>query len=111
MLPAVCKFNADKGVNQDQQKRTLDILVKQQPVTSLMDEVRMTSKEYDLAGVLNLIIRELGMPRSLKDVGITSDHLPGLAANSLNDIWIKTNAYKITKTEEVMEILKAVTGD
>jgi alcohol dehydrogenase class IV len=111
MLPAVCKFNADKGVNKDQQKRTLDIIVKQQPVKSLMDEKNMSDKDYDLADILDLVIRELGMPRSLKDVGITSDRLPGLAANSLNDIWIKTNAYKITKKEEVMEILEAVTGD
>ncbi|KAM0396885.1 hypothetical protein ACHAQC_004407 [Fusarium culmorum] len=111
MLPAVCKFNAKKGVNQDQQKRTLDILVKQHPVKSLIDQVKMTDNEYDLGDILDLIIRELGMPRSLKDVGITADHLPGLAANSLNDIWIKTNAYKITKKEEVMEILEAVIGN
>lgn len=111
MLPAVCKFNADKSVNNDQQKRTLDILVKQEPVRSLIEDTKMSDGNYDLADILDLIIRELDMPRTLRDVGITSDHLPGLAANSLNDIWIKTNAYKITKKEEVMEILEAVSGE
>ncbi|RGP77031.1 alcohol dehydrogenase [Fusarium longipes] len=111
MLPAVCKFNADKGVNIDRQKHTLDIIIKQQPVRLLMDEKEMSDTNYDLADILDLIIRELGMPRSLKDVKITSDQLPGLAANSLNDIWIRTNAYEITKKEEVMEILEAATGN
>ena len=106
LLPAVCKFNAKNGVNDDRQKRTLEILVNQQPVKQLMQGV----EDQDLGDILDLIIRELDMPRTLKDVGIGSDHVPGLAKNSLNDIWIKTNAYKITKEEEVMEILEAVSG-
>ncbi|KAI1070365.1 hypothetical protein NW752_010395 [Fusarium irregulare] len=107
LLPAVCKFNAKKGVNDDRQKRTLKILVNQQPVEELIQGV----DEQDLGGILDLIIRELDMPRTLRDVGIGSNHLPGLAKNSLNDIWIKTNAYRITKEEEVMEILEAVSGE
>jgi alcohol dehydrogenase class IV len=111
LLPAVCKFNAKKGVNNDQQKRTLEVLVRQQPVKELMQKSGNTVKDQDLGDILDLIIRELEMPRTLSDVGIGSDQLPGLAKNSLNDIWIKTNAYKITKEEEVMEILEAVSGE
>ncbi|KAM0338170.1 hypothetical protein ACHAPU_011420 [Fusarium lateritium] len=108
LLPAVCKFNANKGVNNDRQKRTIDILLKQQTVKSLLQSKELWSSEMDLGDILDLIIRELDMPRTLKDVGVTAGKLPGLAENSLNDIWIKTNPYKITKKEEVMEILKLV---
>ena len=77
------------------------------PYKQLMQGV----EDQDLGDILDLIIRELDMPRTLKGVGIGSDDLPGLAKNSLNDIWIKTNAYKITKEEEVIEILEAVSGE
>ncbi|KAJ4258118.1 hypothetical protein NW762_008259 [Fusarium torreyae] len=111
LLPAVCKFNLKKGVNNDRQKRAVELFLKQDTVKSLLDAKKMSDKDVDLGDILDLIIRELGMPRTLKDVGVTSEHLPGLAANSLNDIWIKTNPYKITKEEEVLEILKDVTDD
>ncbi|KAL9561870.1 hypothetical protein ACKAV7_013793 [Fusarium commune] len=111
LLPAVCKFNARKNANNDRQRRTVDILLKQDTVKSLLADKKVSEGEVDLGDILDLIIRELEMPRTLKDVGVTSDHFPGLAANSLNDIWIKTNAYAITKKEEGMEILEAVAGN
>ncbi|SCO90384.1 related to Fe-containing alcohol dehydrogenase [Fusarium oxysporum] len=111
LLPAVCKFNARKNANNDHQKRTVDILLKQDTVQSLLAEKKVSEEDVDLGDILDLIIRELEMPRTLKDVGVTSEHFPGLAENSLNDIWIKTNAYAITKTDEVMEILEAVAGN
>jgi alcohol dehydrogenase class IV len=50
------------------------------------------------------------MPRTLEAVDVTSDSFKALAANSLSDPWIKTNAYPITMEEEVIEILEAVSG-
>ncbi|KAF5667046.1 alcohol dehydrogenase [Fusarium heterosporum] len=111
LLPAVCKFNANKGANNDRQKRTVEILLKQQTVKSLLRDKELSGREMDLGDILDLVIRELEMPRTLKNVGVATDKLPGLAENSLNDIWIKTNPYKITKKEEVMEILKLVGGN
>lgn len=65
-------------------------------------------KNADLGDILDAIIRELGMPRSLKEVGIGRDRLDLLAENSLRDHWIKTNAKPITEKSQVMEILEMV---
>ena len=62
----------------------------------------------DLGDILDAVIRELGMPRTLKDVGVGKDKLDLLAENSLKDHWIKTNAVPITEKSQVMEILEMV---
>lgn len=62
----------------------------------------------DLGDVLDSIIRELGMPRSLADVHIGRDKLNELAANSLNDRWCKSNPVPLTKDTQVLEILEMV---
>jgi alcohol dehydrogenase class IV len=62
----------------------------------------------DLGDILDAIFREIGMPRTLKDVGVGKDRLDGLATNSLTDHWIQTNAKPITEKEQVMEILEMV---
>lgn len=65
-------------------------------------------KNADLGDILDAVIRELGMPRTLKEVGIGRDKLDLLADNSLRDHWIKTNAQPITEKSQVMEILEMV---
>ena len=45
----------------------------------------------DLGDVLDAVIRELGMPQSLKDVGVGREKLDGLAENSLHDRWCISN--------------------
>ncbi|KAL5611041.1 hypothetical protein FOBRF1_007158 [Fusarium oxysporum] len=110
LLPEVCKFNARKGANTDRQKQTVEVLLKKKDVKSILAKADASSEEPDLGDVLDLIIRELGMPRTLEAVGVTPDSFKILAANSLSDLWIKTNAYPITRGEEVIEILEAVSG-
>ncbi|OCT52214.1 putative Fe-containing alcohol dehydrogenase [Cladophialophora carrionii] len=64
--------------------------------------------DMDLGDILDLIFRHIGMPRTLKDVGVGRDKLEVLARNSLKDHWIQTNAKPITEMEQVMEILEMV---
>jgi alcohol dehydrogenase class IV len=99
LLPEVCKFNALKNANNDREKRVVEILLKQDTVKPLLANKKVSETDVDLGDILDLIIRELEMS------------VLRLAANSLNDIWIKTNAYPITKEEEVLEILEAVAGN
>jgi alcohol dehydrogenase class IV len=68
------------------------------------------ASKADLGDLLDIIIRELGMPRTLKEVGVGRDKFDALAKNSLEDIWIKTNAKPITEKEQVLEILEMVAG-
>jgi alcohol dehydrogenase class IV len=104
MLPAVCKWNAAQGANNARQQTCVDILLKDPEVRRLMSG----RTNADLGDILDAIIRELGMPRTLKDVGIGRDKLDLLAENSLKDHWIKTNAKPITEKSQVMEILEMV---
>ncbi len=106
MLPAVCKWNAEKKANNVRQQICVDILMRDAEVKKLMTN----RKGPDLGDILDTVIRELGMPRTLKDVNIGRDKLDLLANNSLKDHWILTNPVPITQKEQVMEILEMVVG-
>jgi alcohol dehydrogenase class IV len=109
MLPAVCKWNAAQKANNARQEYTRDVLMSDGVVRGLVEQkFAQRSQEVDLGDILDLVIRELGMPRTLQDVGVGEDKLDGLARNSLTDHWIKTNAKPITEMEQVMEILQTV---
>ena len=105
MLPAVCKYNAAKGANNVQQETCVNILMRTAEVHSLMD-----GKDVDLGDILAAVIRELGLPKTLKDVSVGREKFDALAENSLKDHWLKTNAVPITEKAQVMEILRMVEG-
>ncbi|KAI1616725.1 Fe-containing alcohol dehydrogenase [Exophiala viscosa] len=112
MLPAVCKWNEKVGANVEKQANCKKILLRSPIVRELLEakygkDTDSTNK-LDLGDVLDVIFREIGMPRTLKDVGVGRDKLDILAENSLTDHWIQTNAKPITEKEQVMEILEMV---
>ncbi|KAJ9664229.1 hypothetical protein H2198_000447 [Neophaeococcomyces mojaviensis] len=108
MLPAVCKWNAIQKANIERQAICRDVLIQIAEVRDLMQKSGKSLEDTDLGDVLDLIIRALGMPRTLKDVGVGRDKLEGLAKNTLTDQWAKTNAKPITEKEQVIEILEMV---
>lgn len=59
------------------------------------------------ARILDSLIRDLGMPRTLRDVKIDEADLPRLAKNCMLDDWTYSNPRPISSPEQVMEILKA----
>ncbi|KAI9701537.1 MAG: hypothetical protein M1836_001593 [Candelina mexicana] len=107
MLPSVCKFNAK--VNSDRQKKVIDILWGDKVVEKVLQKWKV-DRQAELGTVLNAIIGELGMPRTLKDVGIGKDKLDGLAENSLKDPWCKSNPIPLEEKRQVMEILDMASG-
>ncbi|ETI21874.1 hypothetical protein G647_05943 [Cladophialophora carrionii CBS 160.54] len=116
LLPAVCKWNARVGANVQRQAYTRDVLLRSPVVKALVEErygqgrpaQGKAQTDIDLGDILDLIFRHIGMPRTLKDVGVGRDKLEVLARNSLKDHWIQTNAKPITEMEQVMEILEMV---
>ena len=62
----------------------------------------------DLGDILDAVIRELGLPRSLADVGIGRDKLDMLAENSLHDPQCQSNPVPLTEKAQVLEILEMV---
>jgi len=109
LLPSVCKWNAP--VNGAQQEKVLDILWTEPSISDVLEKERLDRGKADLGDVLHALFVELGMPRSLKEVGIGRERLPGLAIGSLSDRWCKTNPTPLTGKEHVMEILEMVVGD
>lgn len=85
-----------------------DFLVQDPVVTEVLRECLGDSATADLGDVLDAIIRELGMPRSLADVGIGRDKLDMLAENSLHDPLCQSNPVPLTKKSQVLEILEMV---
>lgn len=108
MLPAVCKWN--KRINSTQQQKVLDILW-HEPSSKVVLQRHLEQDKNDLGDALDVIFRELGMPRSLKEVGVGSDKLDALATGSLQDRWCKTNSIPLEAKEQVMDILQLVIGD
>lgn len=109
LLPAVCKFNAAHGANNDRQQRCKQILLRDKTVVATLNGQDL--EVSDLGDILATVVEKLGLPRSLKDVHVGRDKLERLANNSLHDIWIKTNAVPIEHASQVLEILEMVVGD
>lgn len=108
LLPAVCKYNAIYNANNHRQQVVVDLLLQNNTVQILLSSCGMS--DPDLGDILDVVIRKLGMPRSLKEVNVARDKFDNLAVNSLHDLWIKTNAVPITKKSQVFEILEMVAG-
>ncbi|KAK5090924.1 hypothetical protein LTR05_001102 [Lithohypha guttulata] len=108
MLPAVCKWNAKQGANIERQAIARDILLQTAEVRKLIEANGKTVDDLNLGDLIDLVIRALGMPRTLTDVGVAQDKFDMLAKNTLTDQWAATNATPITTKEQVLEILEMV---
>ncbi|KAI9796549.1 MAG: hypothetical protein M1833_006113 [Piccolia ochrophora] len=103
LLPAVMRYNA--CTNADRQAKALDVLWGEDEVAAALTGMGVR-REAELGHVLDVIIRALGMPRSLADVGVGKDKLDALAEGSLKDRWCKTNPVPLVEKEQVLEILE-----
>ena len=90
MLPYVLDFNA--SVNRERQR----------DVAAALGQPGKPPGQ-----VLDRFIRDLGMPRTLREVKIEETDLPRLAKNCMLDDWTWSNPRPISSPEQVMEILKA----
>jgi maleylacetate reductase len=59
----------------------------------------------DAADVLDRFIRGLGMPRSLREVGIGPEHFDGIAEQAMATPWVPRNPRKIDGPAQLREIL------
>lgn len=89
MAPFALAFN--QSVNGERQQRISAALGKpDEPASKLADE----------------LIRNLGMPRSLTEVGVTEADLPKLADAVMHDIWARTNPRDIENADQAREFLR-----
>lgn len=112
LLPAVLKYNYSHGDDKVKklQQKVLDIFWNEKAIAEVLENKGLEKKVADAGDVVGAVISELGMPRTLKDVGIGRDKLDGLADNSMKDRWLATNAVPLTEKSQVLEILEMVVG-
>ncbi|KAI0856478.1 hypothetical protein F4860DRAFT_492825 [Xylaria cubensis] len=109
LLPNVLKYNA--RVNSDVQKEIAEMLWSEEDIATVLKKQGLSKADSDLGDVLRAVFNELGMPKSLKDVGVGRDKWDQLALNSLEDICCKSNPVPLTKKEQVLEILEMCSGE
>jgi alcohol dehydrogenase class IV len=113
LLPAVLKYNylhGDEKVRRLQGK-ILNIFWGDETIAEVLSKRGLNRDSADAGDVVGAVISELGMPRTLQDVGVGREKLDILAGNSLKDRWLVTNAVPLTTKEQVLEILETVSGD
>lgn len=113
MLPAVLKYSWEHGDERvrSRQKKVLEVLWEEEKVAKVLTERGLEKGKADAGDALDAVIRELGMPRTLKEVGVKREQLDALAENCLKDRWLKTNPVPLTTKQQVLEILEMVVGD
>jgi maleylacetate reductase len=89
MAPAVLAFN--EPANGHRQKRISDCMGNSSaPASELVDQ----------------FIRDLGMPRSLSEVGVGEDQFDHVAEYTLLDFWARTNPRTVTCAADIRQILE-----
>jgi len=87
MLPAILKYNylhGDEKIKKLQQK-VLDALWGEKAVAEVLKSKGLEKEIADAGDVVGTVVSELGMPRTLKDVGVEPSQLAALADNCLKE--------------------------
>lgn len=104
LLPAVCKYNA--SVNYAKQNDLKEVILEQPSVHRYLPD--LLEGNGDLGDVLRTIFDALGMPRTLKEVGVGREKLSELARNSLKDHYCHTNPKSLETEDDVLRLLEMV---
>jgi len=88
MLPAVMRWN--KSANAERQA---------------LVAAAMGHASEDACDVLDRFIRGLGLPRSLREVGVDPEHFDRIAQQAMRTPWVPRNPRKIDHPAQVREIL------
>lgn len=88
LLPAVLRYN--KPINEPQQRLVAEAL---------------DMPGGDASEALLGLLRELGVPTTLREVGITRDQFPRIAETVLANGYVRTNPRPIQAASEIVEVL------
>jgi alcohol dehydrogenase class IV len=80
-----------------------------EPATRAKQEMIAEALGHDgpAAEALERLIRSLGLPATLRDVGVKREQLPAIAEASMKAHWVRTNPQPIRAAEDVMRLLEA----
>jgi len=101
MSPAVMRWNYRK--NAKQQEHIKEIMVS----NGIVEKLGLKNdSNLQCWQILSTFIKSIGMPQSLKEVGIGPDKYDLIAKETLLDFWSRTNPIPLETSEQIMEILK-----
>lgn len=89
MLPSVLRWN--RSVNADRQRMVADALGRD---------------DGDAAQAVANLVRDLGQPGRLRDVGVKREHFDAIARGAMQNMMVRTNPRPITSETDVREILE-----
>ena len=114
MCPAVMKWNVAHGSKEPaidkRQQKIREIFWSEADVAKILKEAGLSEDGADLGDILDVTIRSLGLPRTLKEVGIKESDIDKLSKRALDDAWAQTNPIPLTEASQVKEILVSVAG-
>lgn len=112
LLPNVLKFNWKYGdeLTRQRQERVRKIFWSVPGLREIFEKRDLKEDSADAGDLLDVYLRELGMPRTLKSVGINREQFEALAESALKDPCTVNGPVKIGK-EEVLEILEMAWDD
>ena len=108
LLPSVMKWNAE--VNPAKQEKLKEFMWSEPTISELLARRALKEESSDAGDGLDAIFRELGMPRSLKEVGVGRNKFDALAVTSLKDPCCKMNPIPLEREAQVLEILEMCAG-
>ncbi|KAJ7718187.1 putative Fe-containing alcohol dehydrogenase [Mycena olivaceomarginata] len=109
LLPAVCKYNARYSADAGERQATAKaILWSVSEMRSLAESKGLVEGVADLGDLLDVLVRQLGMARTLAEVGVGRDKFEKLAEFSVLDPCAATNPVPLKEPAQVMEILEMV---
>ena len=113
LLPHVLKYNYLHGGQRvkSSQRKVVGVLWGEATIAVMLKERGLKPETADAGVLVEALVSELGMPRTLKEVGVTRDKLDSLAENSMKDRWIPTNPVPLTEKEQVLDFLEMAMGD
>ena len=106
LLPAVCKYNAKYKANNDRQALACELLWKIEEASKVFKAKGLEQDTADLGDLIDAIVRQLGLPRTLSEVGVPRKEFDHVAVNSLEDLCCQQNPVHLERKEQVLEILE-----
>lgn len=76
----------------------------------MLDKAGLDKASSDAGDALWAVFNELGMPASLKEVGVGRDKFDTIARNSLKDPRCVVNPVPLKEEAQVLEVLEMVVG-
>jgi alcohol dehydrogenase class IV len=115
MLPSVLRWNLHSAQQDLWVKERQDLVLRAfWGIESVANALRNRGHDAEMSSlgdVVEAYVKELGLPGSLKEVGVGMDKFEKLADNSLEDEWIRTNPVPIETSDVVNLILNMAAGE